>query len=499
MNKYFDKYSDEIAFLKSYFKEKNYKYIARFNYYKTFFCQVTTKEVLNKNETESEGFGIQIFTKNGGVGFATSDIISKEAIENVCKLGIELAKNSEEHNQEDLSFFEQVVPYNEDVYTEVNYPIDYISFSEREKKLLQLQDDLDNEFTDFSIKSTLYSKEEHWRIIRDDGTDTAFLIPRCFVNSILTYKKNGEAVTMMVPYVDKGYDIFYDKERDDIFKTKVRIKADMCKKVINAPTLQSGSYKLIIDYALAKGLAHEAFGHAIESDSSRGSILFDENGMLKEGMKVASDIVNIIDESIESDNAYQPVSHNGIPRESVYIVRRGILRSGLGDLFSARHTGIEISGAGRQESYSDIPYPRMTNIRIEIHESIPFDKYFDDVTPEDIYDILDKEGVLDDGEPVLYMSGYRGGQVNTKYGNFVFNCSIMYMLEKGKPIQIYKPSIFSGKTLEALKSIKFGIGDVYLDAYGTCGKHGQRVPSSGGSNMFLFIDKSKHIKIGGES
>ncbi len=498
MNKYFDKYDNEIAFLKDYFKDKDYKFIARFNYYKTFLCQVTTNEVLSKSETEAEGVGLQVFTKNGGVGFATSDVINKDTIEHICKLGIELANNSEKNNQEDLSFFEYIKPYTEDNYTDVKYPIDYLSFSEREQKITYLQEELDKEYSDFSIKSNLSAREEQWRIIRDDGTDTSFLIPRNIVNSIFTYKKDGEAVTVMHPHVEKGYDIFYDEEKMKRFKDGVKSKVGICKKVINASTLHSGSYRLVIDYALAKGLAHEAFGHAIESDSSKESILFDENGKFKKGMKVANEKVNIIDESIEFDNAYQPVSHNGIPRERVNIVENGVLKAGLGDLFSATHTGMKISGAGRQQSYGDIPYPRMTNIRIELSETLPLNKKFEEVTPEDIYEILDEKKLLDE-KPVLYMSGYKGGQVNTKYGNFVFNCSIMYMLEKDKPIQVYKPSIFSGKTLEALKSIRFGIGDIYLNAYGTCGKHGQRVPSSGGSNMFIFIDDSEHIKIGGES
>ena len=41
----------------------------------------------------------------------------------------------------------------------------------------------------------------------------------------------------------------------------------------SAPYVPSGSYPLVIDYALAKGLAHEAFGHAAESDSYRSSCL----------------------------------------------------------------------------------------------------------------------------------------------------------------------------------------------------------------------------------
>ena len=36
-----------------------------------------------------------------------------------------------------------------------------------------------------------------------------------------------------------------------------------------------------------------------------------------------------------------------------------------------------------------------------------------------------------------------------------------------------------------------------IDAMGTCGKAGQAVPSSGGGNMFLVIDRNDEIMIGG--
>ena len=49
-------------------------------------------------------------------------------------------------------------------------------------------------------------------------------------------------------------------------------------RLLDAPHVASGSYPLIIDYALAKGLAHEAFGHASESDSYRSSCLAEQIG-----------------------------------------------------------------------------------------------------------------------------------------------------------------------------------------------------------------------------
>jgi TldD protein len=496
MQKYFDKYKEEIGLLKQLLKDKDYRYIARFMHSEFFHCIVTNEETLSKKQAEVEGLGLQVFTKNGGVGFSTTDIITKDKIENAVKLAIELAEKSEKSYKEDLTFFDKVKPYNEDVYPNVKYDINYLTPAEREEKLKILQNDLNQMIKDFHFTSTLAIGYSEWRIIRDDGTDTSYMIPRSVVSTSIVFKKNGKTVSTRTHFNDKGYDIFYDEKKMKYFKERIKQKETQCREVIDAPAVESGSYKLLIDYPLAKGLAHEAFGHASESDGAKKSILFNDKGKFQIGMKVASDNVSIIEESIEGDYAYQPISANGIPREKVTLVDHGVLNAGLGDMFSALSGGIKISGACRVQSYDNIPLPRMSNIRIEVENPETIDKRFEDISPQDLYNILDKRGELEE-EPVIYMTGYKGGQVNPKYGDFVFNCSIMYKFQKDKPIQVFRPGIFSGKVLEALKSIKFGIGGLILDAIGTCGKEGQRVPSSGGSNMFIFIEKSNFIKIGG--
>jgi len=251
----------------------------------------------------------------------------------------------------------------------------------------------------------------------------------------------------------------------------------------------------VIDYALAKGLAHEAFGHAAECDGMETSIL-GLNGKFRKGHRVASDIVNIVDGPVEGDYAYQPISANGIFRATVDIVCRGELCCGLADIFSAERAGVPVTGAGRAESFRHVPVPRMTNIRITVENPLPIHKGFEDVEPEDVRDVLARAGLLLDDEPVLYLSGYKGGQVNPAKGDFVFNCSAIYELTHDD-IRICQPAIFSGKVLSALGSIIAGIGEPMIDAMGTCGKSGQSVPSSGGGNMFLVIDGNDEIMIGG--
>jgi TldD protein len=170
----------------------------------------------------------------------------------------------------------------------------------------------------------------------------------------------------------------------------------------------------------------------------------------------------------------------------------------LGDLFSAGKAGVPISGAERIESYRNLPLPRMTNIRITVKEPASLDTRFELVTPEELREALLKNGFLKEGEPALYLAGYKGGQVNPKDGDFVFNCVAIYDLSDPK-LTLYQPAIFSGKVLAALHSILGGLGPVHLDAMGHCGKGGQSVPSSGGAHSFVVIDRNDNVTIGGAS
>jgi TldD protein len=140
----------------------------------------------------------------------------------------------------------------------------------------------------------------------------------------------------------------------------------------------------------------------------------------------------------------------------------------------------------------------MSNIRIEIDGVVPWPKDASDTTPEELHRLLLDRGLMSSGEEVLYLSGYRGGQVNPKVGEYVFNCQAIYRMKDGATT-LHEPAIFSGKVLSTLGAIRAGIGDPVIDRLGTCGKQGQSVPSSGGGPAFTLIEPCQDAVIGGRS
>lgn len=456
---------------------------------------------INNGQTEEistgnlDGMGIQVFTADGSMGFAAADQINEATALSLYEKAAYLAKAGfskySETNQEIFS----AEPVQGQTELPVEYPRDSLSLAELEERLRSLNQEIVGLDPRLSVRSLLKLTEEVWRISRSDGNDVSFNTPRAFVFHTITAKSDNQTATTYANLPGNDLGVLLDEGSQRRLKLRAHKAAKLALNLLGAPKFPGGSYKLVIDYALAKGLAHEAFGHAAETDGMESSILGEE-GRMKLGMKVADSRLSIIDGPLEGDYAYQPFSAVGTKRETVKIVDKGILSAGLADIFSARRAGVAPTGAERVESCFQLPIARMSNIRIEWEGAIPIEQDFEQVTAKDLYEVMVREGLMTPGEKVLYLSGFQGGQVNPAFGDFVFNCSAIYELAE-EPV-LYQPAIFSGKILSVLQSVSGALGDLQIDAMGTCGKMGQGVPSCGGSHYFLVIEENPEVMIGGE-
>jgi TldD protein len=80
-------------------------------------------------------------------------------------------------------------------------------------------------------------------------------------------------------------------------------------------------------------------------------------------------------------------------------------------------------------------------------------------------------------EKGLYCKQFGGGQVDISNGNFVFEISEAYLIEKGEITKPVKGAMIIGVGPEALKNVSAVGSDASHDpGLGTCGKDGQSVP-----------------------
>ena len=127
----------------------------------------------------------------------------------------------------------------------------------------------------------------------------------------------------------------------DLFLKKARkavaLARESARRSVATP---QEAFPMVIDYALAKGLAHEAFGHAAEADGFRSSILA-RDGRFLSGDSPSEPITSrSLTNPSPRDHAWQPYSSNGIVRERATLVDHGRLSDGLSDLWSAKRQAV---------------------------------------------------------------------------------------------------------------------------------------------------------------
>ncbi len=447
--------------------------------------------------TLSQGIGLQVFDREGHTAFAATDRIERAATRRALQAALSsLRAAAEAELQRNDAIYH--TPREEAVVAgPTPYAIDHLTLDELQARALEINREVMGMGAGLKVRTPFVVNREEWRIMRSDGTDVSYLLPRGYCYNTVTTQRDGEVHTVSASLSRTGYEVLIDYAERATLLRRSRRAADQAQQLMGAPRYPAGSYPIVMDYAMAKGLAHEAFGHAAETDGLRTSIL-GEGGRFRQGEAMAAEIVSIVDEPVPGDHAFQPFSPNGIQRGTATILDHGVLRDALADLFSAESAGVRAIDAARAQGYGNVPVPRMTNIRIELPDPLPMSGSFEDQTPEEVRSALRNAGFIRTGSPVVYLSGYKGGQVSPAQGDFVFNCAALYELSV-EGIRIFQPGIFSGQTRAALHAIRAGFGPLQLDAMGFCGKAGQSVPSSGGSHYFLYLEPHPAVVVGGKA
>jgi TldD protein len=129
--------------------------------------------------------------------------------------------------------------------------------------------------------------------------------------------------------------------------------------LLGAVAMEGGEYTVVLSPDMAGILAHEAFGHGVETD------MF-VKGRAKAaeylGKRVGSPLVTMYDGAASADqNGSFLFDDEGTRGSSTLVLDKGILVSGISDLLSARELGVRATGNGRRWSFSRKAYARMTN------------------------------------------------------------------------------------------------------------------------------------------
>ncbi len=243
--------------------------------------------------------------------------------------------------------------------------------------------------------------------------------------------------------------------------------------LLSAREPEAGSYPVVVSNGWGGVMVHECFGHGMEGDTIRkGSSI----RATQQGQQVAARGVTIVDSGLvpHSRGSFR-VDDEGTPAQRTVLVEDGVLAGYLWDRLNADLTGHAPTGNGRRASYRDVPLCRMTNTYIEAGPH----------TPEELIASVDRG---------LYCKRLGGGSVSPADGNFSFQVTEAWQIEKGRLTQPVRDATLTGNGNDAMMKID-GVGnDLLIDGTtGSCGKDGQWKPVGVGQPTVRFTG----ITVGG--
>ena len=226
-------------------------------------------------------------------------------------------------------------------------------------------------------------------------------------------------------------------------------------EMLHAEPMQGGEMPVVINNGSGGVILHEACVHGLEATSvAKGMSVFCN----KLGQKVASDIVNAVDDGTNL-NAWGSINvdDEGTPLKCNVLIENGILKSYLVDKRNSKKMNHPITGSSRRESYKYQTTSRMTNTYF-LNGKSTFDE------------------IIKSTEKGLFAEKMGGGSVNPATGEFNFAVQVGYMIENGKITKPVKGATLVGSGKDVLLHIDM-IGDNLSCGYGMCGSMSGSVPT----------------------
>ena len=239
--------------------------------------------------------------------------------------------------------------------------------------------------------------------------------------------------------------------------------SDIAVQLLSSTPMPPGTYDVVTDPGTSGVIAHEAFGHGMETDMflkgrARGAEFI--------GQKIGSDLVTIVDDpALPRAHGSYFVDDEGQPAMRTEIMRDGVLLRGITDLYSATRLGLSRSANGRRESVQRKAYARMSNTFFTEGSS----------TVDEVLGSLDGIYLCRTENGMEDPKGW-GIQIWTRYGR---------EYKGGKPTgRVFSPVAITGYVPDVLRDVSLVANDFWLDG-GVCGKGWKEIVpvSSGGPHL----------------
>jgi TldD protein len=236
--------------------------------------------------------------------------------------------------------------------------------------------------------------------------------------------------------------------------------------LLDAPTVQGGTYPVVLDNELAGVFIHEAFGHLSEADFVYENPQAREMMML--GRRFGRAVLNVGDNGAAPGlRGTLPYDDEGTPTQDTLLIHDGILVGRLHSRETAAKLGERPTGNARAISYRHPPIVRMTNTYIANGQG-------------------SREDLMRDIKLGVYACSAFGGQ--TMLENFSFTAAYGHMIRDGHLAELVKDVVLAGNLFQTLDRIERIGGDFRWNQMGGgCGK--------GGQSPLAVTEGAPHVRI----
>ena len=499
MSKLLQEFNSTIDTVLKRSKKQGYYTVIRIHKHEIFNLLYKNGAVDKTSVVSDIGIGMYVFTKSGHVSFgSTNNCTEDSCIELFDNLKAIASKNEEENLNSAAEIYnlqkQKNLGQDQSHYHEYNIAdIDIKSITANLAKLDKISKKKSpnlNTLLGFNVEIDM------WRIIRSDGTDVDWVVPKARVNMTMTLRQKSNTVSGRLRMIDTTPELLFSNT--DNYNDKLSATINMLEEQLNAPAMQPGQFPVIIDADLGGMLAHEALGHPAESDlvESNSSVLAGQDTKYRSGQKIAHKEVTIEDHEEDLAHGYHPYGAFGNARLPVTIIDKGILKESISDVFSSSKIGVENKNCERSETYHSPAIPRMSNTYISMNKikKLTHPKDTNLNNPYILQSALKELGIFNKHPKIIYLIEMAGGMVSPATGDFMFGTCFVYELTRDKA-EAKKPVSFSGNVIGALEALEYGVGDIEKNTAGFCGKAEQTAHVRSGGNKLMFFNATDKIKV----
>lgn len=411
---------------------------------------------------------------NGGLGFASTNVMTRESVSEVVKRAESLATASAQKMKNPIGLSEEKMY--KDSYT-VPQKIN-LEDVDRAQGLLDVSKYLE---TEKGLISQIYQYEDEEKVkyyVNSEGAEIRSRIPRIDLLVVLTVLESGESEQCQVNLGGLGgWEAFEKFNLREKLQKEARVAYRILKEGKKAPKEPTS---VIISPEVAGIAVHESCGHPFEADrilgreAAQAGESFVNPSM--RGERIGTDLVNIAeDPTIEGSYGFYLYDEEGVKARKRMLIKEGKINEFLSNRETAFVLGGHSNGAARAIGYNREPIVRMAN------------SYFceGDYT---------KDELIEETQRGIVIESFNEWNIDDTRFNQRYIGREAYLVERGEITTPVRRPVLELTTPGFYSSVEAVAREITLYA-GICGKGdpGQGAPTSMGGPYV----KLKEVKLGG--